>query len=362
MDDARVFIVRVTSRCNMACSYCYVRGEADVTISLDTVERLIAQTAGLAEHTLVFVWHGGEPLLMGLRFFEAVVECQKQFPKNFINAVQTNGLALHDAYLDFFEQHDFRIAVSLDIPREQHDQNRRLRNGAGGSFDLIAGRLERLAQRGLPVAVLGVVTDLDTAVEDYLRVIERCRLDSLALNIEFDLARKPGEASAAALSRLLTALYDYAAAGDRPFVLREADAVIEHLRRLPVAYCWHSAEFCGETHLAVAENGDIYVCCDKFIGSPWAGAKLGNIRTDRLAAILASDRFRQGMRDLSALRSACSIDCTIGRFCKGACAHDALVTQMAGAEPGDRRGQVGCVARAALFHHITHDFHTSAQA
>lgn len=358
-NDVRVFVVRTTDRCNMACRYCYVRGKGDASISLDTVDRLIAQSAELDQDTIVFVWHGGEPLLMGLRFFEAVVEIQNRHSKHFINALQTNGLCLHDGYVAFFKEHGFQVAVSLDLPRQRHHANRRLRDGETASFDLIASNLQRLARQNMPVAVLSVVSDSDLDLQAWIDAVEALRFDSLAVNVEFDFARKTDEAAANRLSRLLQGLYDHSAGLDRCFTLREADSAIEHLRHAPEGHCWHSPRFCGHTHSAVAANGDVYLCCDKFIDGPWAWARLGNVRAERLADIFSSDRFSELMRTLSTERSACASDCAIGRYCKGACVYDALMTRLNGDVDGARPRQVGCVARAALFRHIEQDFRST---
>ena len=353
MDDARIFIVRTTNSCNLACSYCYVHDKGAVKIDLEIVKRLIAQSAALDEGTIVFIWHGGEPLLMGLRFFEAIVDLQNQFPKQFINAVQTNGLSLNERYVNFFKTNSFKVAVSLDIPRDRHNQNRRLKNGKTGSFDLIAKNLELLAKYEMPIAVLGVVTKLDLDVHSYVKFIETYHLDSLALNLEFALGRTTNKKSAARYSYFLKELYRYSERADRNFHLREADTIIENVRRMPSSICLHSPKFCGYTHSAVAENGDIYICCDKFINSPWAYAKLGNIGTDNISDIFASDQFHDLMHVLAAKRSDCVADCAIGKFCKGACIHDALASQDLG---GRRREQIGCVARGALLSCIENDF------
>lgn len=355
MDDIRVFIVRTTTNCTLDCAYCYVRDKGPAKISLDLVERLIAQSAQLPESTLVFVWHGGEPLLMGLRFFEAVVALQRSHSKHFINAVQTNGIGLDGRFARFFKDNGFHVSVSVDIPPARHDANRLLKNG-GGSFELVASSLAHLAAHDLPVAALAVVSDLDVAPAAYVNFVETYGLDSLALNLEFDLGRCPDHAGAAQYARLLRCLYRHAVQSERGFTLREAETVIADIRHLPNGYCWHLPRLCGYSHAAVAENGDVYICCDKFIDGPWPFAKLGNIATKTLSNMFASPQFADTMAELSNLRARCTPGCTIGRFCRGACVHDALMTL----SPNERRHQIGCVARAELVDAVREDFGANA--
>ncbi|MDQ2084504.1 radical SAM protein [Xanthobacteraceae bacterium Astr-EGSB] len=356
MDDTRVLIVRTTTNCTLDCGYCYVRDKGPAKIDLDCVERLIEQSACLPESTLAFVWHGGEPLLMGLRFFETVVALQRRYPKHFINAVQTNGIGLDGRFARFFKDNGFHVSVSVDIPPARHDARRRLKNG-GGSFERVASALPRLAAHDLPVAVLAVVSDLDVPPEAYVDFVEAYGLDSLALNLEFDLGRSPDDAGGARYARLLYSLYRHAAQSERGFTLREAEPVIADIRHLPAGHCWHLPRLCGYSHAAVAENGDVFICCDKFIDSPWPFAKLGNIATATLSDMFTSSRFADTMAELSGLRARCTHGCAIGRFCRGACIHDALMTP----SPDQRQRQIGCLARCEFVDAVHKDFEASAE-
>src|SRR3954470_389486 len=69
--------------CNLDCTYCYylskeelleqkTRRVTDEILEHFVVDYIAAQDA----EEIVFTWHGGEPTLMGLPFFERVVELQ----------------------------------------------------------------------------------------------------------------------------------------------------------------------------------------------------------------------------------------------------------------------------------------------
>jgi len=356
--NTRVFIVRTTSACNLACSYCYMpeKGEARMPASL--AARLIDEAAGLTSAGQVFIWHGGEPLLMGRKFFETVIERQRAHGLDYVNALQTNGYGLSDAMVDFFAENDFHLAVSLDIPAARHDACRRGKAGQP-TFERIVANLDRLRRRGLPVAALAVVADLDTPPEVYTAFIERHGLDSLALNLEFDLALGSDTAAGRRYAALLAALYRHACDSPRPFAQREAGAVIEHLMGRPASLCWHAERFCGETHAAVTETGDVWLGCDKFIDSPFGFARLGNFTETPLAELLEGPATTALNARLAHQRSACAGGCSIGSHCRGGCIHEALSI----AARGEARGeQIGCLARRSLFDTIAADFAPKGQA
>ncbi len=60
------------------------------------------------EEKYEFVWHGGEPLLLGNEFFEAAIEYQEQFcaeTKDRINhCIQTNLTLLRPEHIGFFQK------------------------------------------------------------------------------------------------------------------------------------------------------------------------------------------------------------------------------------------------------------------
>ena len=84
---------------------------------------------------VTFGWQGGEPLLMGIDFFERAVTSRRSTAKpgmRIINTLQTNGTLIDEDWASFFHEHNFLIGLSLDGPRSA----RRLPGGQGRQPDL----------------------------------------------------------------------------------------------------------------------------------------------------------------------------------------------------------------------------------
>lgn len=160
--NALTLIVKVTRRCNLRCLYCNDwRDGASPVMGTDVLQALIqkAVTDSSSRYSH-FVWHGGEPTLVPLEFYETAMAYQEeaQRPGQFMaNTIQTNGTVLTDEWLEFLKRHRFRVGVSLDGPPELHD---RMRPTAGGraSHGLVQQNIGRLKESGIPVAVLMVLT------------------------------------------------------------------------------------------------------------------------------------------------------------------------------------------------------------
>jgi uncharacterized protein len=153
------FIVKIHSRCDLACDYCYMYEMADQSwrsqpkrmsadIAEATAERIgeHARAHGLSEVALIL--HGGEPLLAGQQLIWSLVQATRKAagPGVAVRAhVQTNAVGLTDAYLRLFDELTVQVGISLDGGPEEHDRHRRFASGRG-SYAAVAAGLERLRQ------------------------------------------------------------------------------------------------------------------------------------------------------------------------------------------------------------------------
>jgi uncharacterized protein len=147
------FILKVHSRCDLSCRYCYMYEMADQSwraqpkrMSRDTVgqacERIAehAQNHGLPAVRLVL--HGGEPLLAGPDLLTFAVTRLRSVLGPGITGnvvIQTNGVLLDAAYLKIFTDLDVKVGVSLDGDAGAHDRHRRRANGQGSYSAVVAG-------------------------------------------------------------------------------------------------------------------------------------------------------------------------------------------------------------------------------
>lgn len=153
------FLLKVHSRCNLACDYCYVYSAGDESWRTQP-RRMSRETAELAcrridEHVRAHglrevrvILHGGEPLLAGPEFIDGLVRRLRALLPPDVRAqftVQTNGTLVDDAVLALCHAHGIRIGVSLDGDRAGNDLHRRSPSGAG-SHDAVAGTLRRLGE------------------------------------------------------------------------------------------------------------------------------------------------------------------------------------------------------------------------
>jgi len=144
----------LTHGCNLRCDYCFGALEY-----MQDTARMSAATAQAAIDFLFseavdkkhcrIIYTGGEPLLNWpvLEATTLYAETKaRQYGLELTFWVKTNGTLISDQVLDFIDQHDFRVQISLDGQQPDHDRARHY-SGGGGSFEDTLDALQRLVQR-----------------------------------------------------------------------------------------------------------------------------------------------------------------------------------------------------------------------
>lgn len=155
------------AQCNLDCSYCFYLHKEDLLVQpkvprmseslLDAHIRQYIEAQGGDE--VVFSWQGGEPTLMGLNFFQRVVDLQQRYRKpgqRIENDLQTNGILLDEVWCIFLKKHNFLVGLSIDGPAEVHDVYRYSKGGLP-SFKRVMRGVELLHRHQIPFSALCVV-------------------------------------------------------------------------------------------------------------------------------------------------------------------------------------------------------------
>lgn len=164
MDDGwrpvpfREFVLKIHSRCDLACDYCYMYEMADQswrsqprrmsrTVIDQTAMRIAEHVCGHQLPWVKLILHGGEPLLAGPKLITHAVRSVRDAVGPIARVdvtVQTNGVGLNAAYLDLLADLGVRIGISIDGDAAAHDRHRR-RPGRRGSYTAVVASLRRLA-------------------------------------------------------------------------------------------------------------------------------------------------------------------------------------------------------------------------
>lgn len=351
-------------KCNLDCQYCfYLEKEAlwakteKYRMPDDLLERYIRNYIESQPTDVVsFAWQGGEPTLLGVPYFERIVELQQMYAngKRIENAFQTNGTLLNDRWAEFFAKNEFLVGVSIDGPKALHDAYRVKRNQTGSFDDVLRGirvlQRHRVEWNSLTcvnavnskrsLKVYKFLKGIGAKHMQFIPIVER-RPNAAAQDLGLDLSTPPDletsepppdmmpwSVRAKDYGEFLTTLFDTWVRFDVGKIFVQIFEVsFSKWVGNPGGLCIF-AETCGDA-VALEHDGSIY-SCDHYV---YPEFKLGNVGDTPLAEMLDSDQQRAfGKAKRDTLPKKC-IQCVYRPACNGGCPKHRSITTSDG-EPG----------------------------
>lgn len=322
-------IVMPNKLCNLACTYCYVLEKPSERMSLALAERVVDELLRYNDPILEtrFIWHGGEPMLAGIDFYQHVCSyIHAQYPNHMVqHYIQTNGTLLTDKWIDLFLEENFNVGVSLDGWKELHDACRKTRGGRG-TFDKIFQNIMRAREKGLIVGILSVITRHALGHEEELfHFFYEHKLDfgfhpiiSLTPWMDQELSITSEE-----FADISIKLFDLGFFQPEPRVTSVTPTL--HYAMAVMMGCSSGfcvlAETCAEEYISIEPDGRVHVC-DRFAGN--ADLAFGNITESSLEEILQSPARQAFQRRWQVLKAKCH-GCAWASICYGGCPHEAYV-------------------------------------
>ncbi|MDR2409063.1 MAG: radical SAM protein [Bacteroidales bacterium] len=144
-------VLKITSKCNLSCKYCYVYNKGDTSyvnephvISDDIIVKLLQKLNYYCElhklNNFFIVFHGGEPLLAGHKFYEKFISLSNKIVKytKVGYALQTNGTLLTEEWCNLLKDLNIHVGISIDGNRNT-SINRIFKNNMEAYDKIIAG-------------------------------------------------------------------------------------------------------------------------------------------------------------------------------------------------------------------------------
>lgn len=261
------FVVKVASRCNLNCSYCYMYNMADKSYLVQPkfmseeiqnafTERLLRHAVQHGLRQVFVIFHGGEPLLFGkerLRQFSChLSETLNRRGIDVSFGMQSNGTLIDEEWVDLLAEQHISIGISLDGPERFHDAHRIDHSGRGSFADVMRGiQILKNHRRGRDVfaGILTVVNPAITPREFYSFAVG---MNPPAINVRLPLANYTFPPTPAPLSYgdWLKEVFDLWFEDDRPEIRVEPFASVLRL---------FFGDACGGEGLGTEPNGLIVI-------------------------------------------------------------------------------------------------------
>ena len=340
--------------CNLACTYCYYlekkqlyAGAGRQLMSDELLETYIRDYIALqTTPNVLFTWHGGEPTLRPIKFYERALELQRRYAdgRHIDNAFQTNGTLINEEWARFFKKNNFLVGLSIDGPQDLHDEFRRAPSGKG-SWARVMQTIMTLNRHGVEWNAMAVVNsrtaerpldfyhffkEIGCHYIQFTPVVERFyrRPDGRLLAAPTDGAvatMAPFSVTPEAWGRFLCEVFDEWVRHDvGDYFIQLFDSTLAGWMGVTPSVCT-LAETCG--HAPVMEwNGDVYAC-DHFVFPEFY---LGNIQTTPLKEMVRRPELLAFGNDKRDRLTAQCRACDYLMACHGECPRNRFATSQDG--------------------------------
>ena len=184
----QTLVMNLTNQCNLSCQYCYEFGAdkvatpegkpkfMDLPTAKASVDFLLAQSGD--RRAIHITFFGGETLMNFPLLKEVVTyanEKAKEQGRNIDFSLTTNATLLTPTIIQFLSENHIGVTVSMDGPKEMHDQLRVFANGKG-SYDIIEPKVRALIENHRTRPITARVT-LTSGVSDVIRIFRHLKQD-----------------------------------------------------------------------------------------------------------------------------------------------------------------------------------------
>lgn len=325
-----MLVLQPTPFCNISCSYCYLpHRSSKARMDEDTIARIFDQLRELhcLQGGLTILWHAGEPLTLGVKYYEnAFALIRERCPPEIrlVHNFQTNGTLIDDKWCTFFCKHHVTVGLSIDGPSHLHDRHRRTRNNQG-TFQLVKRAIGSLNQARIPFHVITVLTrDSLLSARDLFEFY----LDIGATNVGFNIDEIEGDNDWSSLNtdhvdddvrRFFGEMYDLCEAHPGRLRIREIDGAV-HAIAHPESDSYGNPLAEPLRMLSVAANGDISTFSPELLGY---GSKrhgsfaFGNVYAGGLSQMVRDPRYMSVDAEIRAGLAKCASSCEYFQLCRG---------------------------------------------
>lgn len=327
-------IAKPTKLCNADCLYCSTPPDGKGKWRLEDFKRYFDAVAPRLAGQAVWLWHGGEPMLMGPEFYWKAYEHARQSHPQIRFSMQSNILGYSTARWKEILESVFKRSISSSY--DPDELNRTMKGSATRFHRVFFEKLELMLADGFKPSIIGTYTEESAALG--LRLYEKSlakgdQAFSLRFNYRYPVGRSFGEGEAikpSTYGRMLLEVYDRWIKDNPPFMITPLDEMLGKVIGTEGSRCpWTNS--CGGRFISIDPDGSVYNCAEfgslgqSLVEEGQADPyKYGNLKDQGVDALLASP----AAMDMRRRRVDLPMDCKSCRHfneCEGGCARDAAL-------------------------------------
>jgi uncharacterized protein len=299
-------------------------------MSLDVIEKSVERivASGLIHKEFSVVWHAGEPLAAGKRFYqEADAAIRRKLPAdiNFKHCLQTNGTLIDKEWCALFRDLPINVGVSVDGPAFINDKFRVDRRGQGSLAQIERG-MQCLQDAGITFHTISVVTkDAVQQADAIFQYLYRWRPECMGFNVE-EIEGVHASSSLQSVTEMefgqfMQRMHELSFTVGEPNLVREFRsahaAIMGSVRKMPRVPPMENNPL---SIINVDIEGNFSSFSPELLGmkhESYGDFILGNFLQTGIEELMQSPKFQRMTQEIQAGVKACQASCEYFHFCGG---------------------------------------------
>ena len=333
-----VVVAKPTRFCNADCSYCSSPPLTEESIkngepfwTIEQFKKYFDKVYPMMVEGSYWIWHGGEPMLMGTEFYmqvhEYATEQMNKYNKKIYFSMQSNLLAYNDKWKEVFTT---VFAGSLSSSVDPDEYNRTVKGNPETYAKMFKRSINKILDDGFRPMVIGVYSE-DTAELMHKMYDWSLSLGDKAFPLRFNYCHPSGrfEGGGEAIkpetyANKLIEVYNRWIVDVPEFTITPLDQMLKKALDLDgEGHCpW--TKKCGGRFIEIEPNGDVYNCSDfADIGQQYCFGSLDD-ETKTLQDLLMTTPALKIKRRSVQLPMSCQ-NCEHFNDCEGGCMRDSVL-------------------------------------
>jgi radical SAM protein with 4Fe4S-binding SPASM domain len=333
-----VVVAKPTRFCNADCSYCSSPPLTSNGIKngepfwdLETFKKYFDKVYPYMANGAVWIWHGGEPMLMGVEFYkktyEYAIEKMKETGRIIHFSMQSNLLAYNKQWKEVFEN-IFNGSISSSF--DPDELNRTVKGNAESYSRLFKRALTKILDDGFRPMVIGVYNEETAFLMDKMYDWS-LSLGEKSFPLRFNYCHPSGRLeqggeviSPITYANRLISIYNRWIKDVPDFTITPLDQMFKKVIGLDgEGHCPWTRK-CGGRFIEIEPNGEIYNCSEfADTGKEYCFGSL-NDETVTLNDMLSTTPALKIKRRVTNLPNSCET-CEHFDDCEGGCMRDAML-------------------------------------
>ncbi len=331
--------LRVTDKCNLNCSYCYLFDKKNEEISETTIQNFISLEKYILNYNAGDILNirltGGEIFVLPLKQIEKLFK--DIYLSNTKITINTNGTLLTKRHIDLLKKYNAEISISLDGTPNIHNIRR------SNSYKDVERAAMLMNQQNYGYGIITVINEDSAKHID--EIYEFFKANIMNTRFQCDIPNIAPKSWANAITHIADRMFE------DNFIITEREIleVIQYFQSIRKhGKNYHPIHRCYEQFITVNYDGNV-TTCNRFCGlNNFNDFIIGNINKDTPTDILFSSKRANLMNQLYNRKEKC-FDCEYYKHCKGGCSHICLLYNgnMIERDPF-------CEANKQIYEHIKH--------